>query len=664
MDLAFSRNLGILTPGEQDVLNRARIAIPGLGGVGGMHCAALARLGVGAFNLADPDVFETVNFNRQIAASMRHLGEPKLDAMIEEARQINPHVDIKGFPEGLSPDNLDAFLAGVSVVVDGLDFFAFAIRRELFNRARKLGIPVVTAAPLGFTSSVLVFTPDSMPFDEYFGISDGLSERECLLRFAVGLAPGGLHLGQMDPSRVSLDSGRGPSLVTACLLCSALAATETIRLLTGRPGLKATPWSLQFDPLSGRIRRPRPRRGNASLTQRAKLWYVQNVILDKEPAHLRPIPDIPASGPVKDAISSAQLNWLAQAAAQAPSGDNCQPWRFAVEDGRLRIFLNPGEDQSFFNFRQIASLLACGAAVQNVVTAAPDTGWSAQAVLMPGNGDENEIASIGFTKTGDLPDPASSAVWTRCTNRRPFLSRRAVEPFCQESLREAAAPAHLLYVQNPRPMLGLGRLVYLADRIRVERRDLHEHFMGMTRFDPPDGGDSPDGLPLKNLYAGAAGEAFLRLTRPWSRMRAANMLGVGRLVALHSKQSIAASPLAGLLCVESSSPQDVVKGGMALERVWLTATRLGLALQPMTAITLFWLRWKLEGPDAFSQSHQRLLKLVWPEFEACFPGLGEKYWPMMLFRAGYAKPIGYGTPRRSVEEALVHPDRSPGQASG
>ncbi|WP_243361495.1 ThiF family adenylyltransferase [Fundidesulfovibrio terrae] len=652
-DLAFARNLGILTPGEQEALRRARIAIPGLGGVGGMHCAALARLGVGAFNLADPDSFEAVNFNRQFGATMRHLGHPKLAAMIEEARQINPHLDIRSFPQGVTPANLDEFLDGVSVVVDGLDFFAFDVRRALFNRARERGIPVVTAAPLGFTSSVLVFTPQSMSFDDYFDIREGLSERERLLRFAVGLAPGGLHLGQIDASRVSLDAGRGPSLVTACLLCAALAATEAVRLVLGRPGGAVVPHSLQFDPLSGRCRRPRPRKGNASLSQRAKLWFVRNVILDREPPHLRPVPPEPAPAGDTAAIPREHLLWLAQAAAQAPSGDNCQPWRFGIESGRLQVHLNPQEDQSFFNFRQMASLVACGAAVQNVLTAAPGIGWAARESLLPDAGREDLLADIDFSRVPAAPDPLADSVWLRCTNRRPCAARREVDPFSQESLREAAAPAHLFFVQHQRPMRGLARLVYLADRIRVERRDLHEHFMGMTRFDPPDGGDSPDGLPLKNLYAGAAGESFLRLTRPWNHMRAANVLGIGRLVALHSKQSIAKSPLAGLVCVESTAREDIVRGGMALERVWLTATRLGLAIQPMTAITLFWLRWKLDGPDAFSRQHQGLLKQVWPDFEACFPGLGEKYWPMLLFRAGYARPVGYGTPRRAVDAALI-----------
>lgn len=652
MDVAFSRNLGILTPAEQDKIAHARVAIPGLGGVGGLHCATLARLGFGCFHLADPDSFELVNFNRQYGASMRHLGESKLASMAEEIRQINPHAVIGTFPDGLTTTNLDDFLCDVDVVVDGLDFFAFDIRRNMFNRARQLGIPVVTAAPLGFTSSVLVFTPDSMSFDDYFDIHEHIDDKERLLRFAVGLAPRGLHLGQMDPSRVSLDHGRGPSLTIACLLCSALAATETVRLVTGRPGLKATPWSFQVDSLRSRSCRARLRKGNASLTQRAKLWFVRNVILGGKGGETRQEPATPAQDRESTRPSREHLLWLTQAAFQAPSGDNCQPWKMeAAENGCLQVFLDPLRDRSFFNVHQLASVIACGAAVQNVVSAAPAIGWTAHPQLMPDPVEQDFLAELSFTPGPGRPDPLSDSVWTRCTNRRMY-ARRPVERFSRDMLAEAARPQRLMLLDDAARIKELSRLLYQADLIRVERRDLHEHFMSMTRFDPANARQPGDGLPLKNLYAGTAGEIFLRLTRSWGAMRAANLLGLGSLVAAHSQRSMHKSPLAGLVCADSPSRMDFLKGGMALERVWLTATRLGLALQPMTAITLFWVRWRLDGPDAFSKQHQRLLRNIWPAFEKLFPGLGDTCWPLMLFRAGYARPIKHGTPRKDVEEMV------------
>ena len=68
-DKAFSRNIGWVTEDEQQRLRRARVAVGGLGGVGGVHLLTLARLGIGAFSIADFDVFDIVNFNRQVGAT-------------------------------------------------------------------------------------------------------------------------------------------------------------------------------------------------------------------------------------------------------------------------------------------------------------------------------------------------------------------------------------------------------------------------------------------------------------------------------------------------------------------------------------------------------------------------------------------------------------------
>src|SRR5512140_246302 len=87
---AFSRNLGWVTEAEQNALRGTRVAIAGLGGVGGSHLLTLTRLGIGGFNIADYDTFNLVNFNRQAGASMASLGRPKVAVLSQMARDINP----------------------------------------------------------------------------------------------------------------------------------------------------------------------------------------------------------------------------------------------------------------------------------------------------------------------------------------------------------------------------------------------------------------------------------------------------------------------------------------------------------------------------------------------------------------------------------------------
>lgn len=233
---AFSRNIGWVTEAEQKMLRNKRIAIAGMGGVGGVHLLTLARLGIAHFHVADFDTFDVVNFNRQAGASMSHLEMPKAEVMAAMARDINPEMDIRVFPDGVSAENLDEFLAGVDLYVDGLDFFVFQMRRATFAACRAKGIPAVTAAPLGMGTAVLNFLPGGMSFDDYFGLKD-CPEDELALRFLIGLSPAMLQRGYLvDPSRVNLVAKKGPSTVMACQLCAGVAATEVFKILTSRAG--------------------------------------------------------------------------------------------------------------------------------------------------------------------------------------------------------------------------------------------------------------------------------------------------------------------------------------------------------------------------------------------------------------------------------------------
>lgn len=134
---AFSRNIGWVTEAEQEKLRNCRVAIGGLGGVGGVHLLTLARLGIGRFTIADFDVFEMANFNRQVGARMSTLKRPKIDVMAAELRDINADAELRCCPAGINTESLDDFLDGVDVYVDGLDFFCFRRTSDDVCRVRK-----------------------------------------------------------------------------------------------------------------------------------------------------------------------------------------------------------------------------------------------------------------------------------------------------------------------------------------------------------------------------------------------------------------------------------------------------------------------------------------------------------------------------------------------
>jgi molybdopterin/thiamine biosynthesis adenylyltransferase len=246
-DEAFSRNIGWVTRLEQGALRHKRVAIAGLGGVGGIHLLTLSRLGIGKFHLADFDTFDLVNFNRQTGASLSTLGQGKLDVMIRQAHDINPELEIRGFPDGVTADNLSSFLDGVDIYIDGLDFFAFQARQQVFAACAAKGIPAVTAAPLGMGTAVLNFLPGGMSFNDYFCMDEG-SEAEKPLRFLMGLAPARWQMKYLvDPSAVDLARRKGPSTIMACQFCAGAAATEAVKILLGRGPVRVAPKGYHFD---------------------------------------------------------------------------------------------------------------------------------------------------------------------------------------------------------------------------------------------------------------------------------------------------------------------------------------------------------------------------------------------------------------------------------
>lgn len=282
---AFSRNLGWVTEAEQQQLRGKRIAIAGLGGVGGSHLLTLARLGIGAFTLADFDTFDVPNFNRQAGAMVSTLGQPKVDVLSRMALDINPELQLRCFPAGVDDSNLDDFLRDVDLYVDSLDFFAFDARRKMFAACATKGIPAITAAPLGMGTAMLIFMPGQMTFEQYFRL-EGHDEFEQGIRFLLGLAPARLHMGYLvDPSRIDLANRKGPSTGMACQLCAGVAATNALKILLKRGDIIAAPRGMHFDAYRNQFTITTLPSGNAGLLQRLKIRLAHRMLSRSRPTH-------------------------------------------------------------------------------------------------------------------------------------------------------------------------------------------------------------------------------------------------------------------------------------------------------------------------------------------------------------------------------------------
>lgn len=276
---AFSRNIGILSQEEQEKFRHLTVAIAGVGGVGGIEAIGLARLGVGGFRIADPDTFEVANFNRQIGATMSSLGKSKAETIQKMILDINPYARVETF-QAIDEKNVRQFLLGADIVIDGIDFFAPKTRRLLYLEARERNLFVVGAGPIGFGSSLLVFDPKGMGFDEYFDIRDGMTEEEMTLRFGIGLTPSLLQRSYFRPEKIDFKGKSGASLSIGTFFAAGLVLTSTVKILLGKPGVPIVPHSLHFDPYVGKLKQPYLPFGNRGPLQRVK-FFIARFLLRK-----------------------------------------------------------------------------------------------------------------------------------------------------------------------------------------------------------------------------------------------------------------------------------------------------------------------------------------------------------------------------------------------
>ena len=145
--------------GEEGLLRlaRARVAVFGLGGVGGYALEALVRAGVGTLALCDPDTVSESNRNRQILALASTVGKSKVEVAAARAREINPDIALELYPIAFLPESADSFdFSRYDYVVDAID--TVSGKMELIRRARAAGVPILCAMGTGNRLTARGFT--------------------------------------------------------------------------------------------------------------------------------------------------------------------------------------------------------------------------------------------------------------------------------------------------------------------------------------------------------------------------------------------------------------------------------------------------------------------------------------------------------------------------
>ncbi len=144
----FSRSALLLGNDSMDKLKNARVAVFGIGGVGGHAAEALARTGVGRLDLFDNDTVSLTNINRQIIATLDKVGEYKVDVMKERIAQINPEAEVNAYRCFFMPDNSADFdFTQYDYVIDAVD--TVTAKLELVMKSQEANVPIICSMGAG-----------------------------------------------------------------------------------------------------------------------------------------------------------------------------------------------------------------------------------------------------------------------------------------------------------------------------------------------------------------------------------------------------------------------------------------------------------------------------------------------------------------------------------
>jgi molybdopterin/thiamine biosynthesis adenylyltransferase len=201
----------------QRKLEKSKVAVVGVGGLGTVSSLYLALAGVGHLRLIDQDTVETPNLHRQILYSLDDLDYPKAEAAAQRLEKLNPLVKAEPVSENVNQGNVETLLAGVDLVVDGLDNM---FTRYLINRVCvKLGVPYVFGAAIGIEGNLSVFAPPETGCLEC--LLPNMSDDDlmtCDTRGVIGATPG--IIGAMQAMEaIKVLTGMGSPLKGKLMVC-------------------------------------------------------------------------------------------------------------------------------------------------------------------------------------------------------------------------------------------------------------------------------------------------------------------------------------------------------------------------------------------------------------------------------------------------------------
>ncbi|MCK4623646.1 MAG: nitroreductase [Desulfuromonadales bacterium] len=344
-----------------------------------------------------------------------------------------------------------------------------------------------------------------------------------------------------------------------------------------------------------------------------------------------------------------RIEKLLQFAVTAPSGDNCQPWKFAVNDRQIKVFNVPGKDTSLYNFQQMASLVAHGALLENILIAAPSLGFMPKIEYFPDSGNPDLVATVELGEGERFEDPLLPWMLKRCTNRKKYDGIPLTEE--QENALVHAPyevpKAKVRLETDPAKVKSLAAILANNDRLVFENSYLHNFLFEHIRWTDEEARQTSDGLDIKTLELKTPDSLVFKFFKYWPVVEKLNRVGLSKMVAKQAEKLCLSASGVGIITVQGNSDEDFLLGGRVMQRVWLEATRLGLSFQPLAGIAFLMQRVSAGATGELAPQQVKLISDVGEKVSQLFYLDQEEV--VMFFRVGRGGPPSARSLRKPLD---------------
>lgn len=332
----------------------------------------------------------------------------------------------------------------------------------------------------------------------------------------------------------------------------------------------------------------------------------------------------------------SDIEKIIQDGIHAPSGENCQPWRFEVDDTMLFLFNREEADQSLYNSQQKGSYVAHGALIETITISASHYGYTTVVSLFPDASNVELVATITFEKSVPHDEPLYLAILKRCTNRKEYTGKRLNEGEKKKLLESVSGTGYgeFILVDNDQVLSLLGSALAVNEKVLFENKLIHDFFYTHILWDKKDEGKA-GGFYIETLEFLPHQLKGVKLFKNWFILKILNhFFKVSEMISKENGEKYAKSGTFGAVISKGSSPRDYINAGRATQRLWLTGTTLGLAFHPCNGVTYFMERIRDSGGNEFTKEHKELIKNAYGNIEEAF-NVKNAIIPM-IFRIGFA----------------------------